>query len=385
MLQASLYTLGCKLNQFETAYLAHVFEDMGYKLVPFPLRADLYIINTCTVTAKSDHHSRNAVRKALRANPEGIVIVTGCSAQVNPDEFAKIPGVSLVIGNREKCRIPFFLDSLKKGEGVKVSVTEWIEKEIPISSLTINRFIDYTRAFIKVQEGCDAHCTYCIVPKARGPARSAVFEDIVNQVQELWEAGYQEIVMTGIHLGQYGNDMRPVRHLYELLERVLPDKGSQRLRLSSIEPNEFTPRLLNIIGNSSRLCPHFHIPLQSGSGSVLKRMGRQYTPQEYSDVIFRILNKAPLASIGADVMVGFPGESEEDFEKTYMLVERLPLAYLHVFSYSPRPGTPAALFSDQVDGSVKKARSQSLRRLGQKKKEAFRSGFLGKDLEGLVL
>ena len=385
MLQASLYTLGCKLNQFETAYMAHVLEDTGYMLVPFPSRADLYIINTCTVTAKSDHHSRNAVRKAIRANPEGSVVVTGCAAQVNPDKFAKIPGVSLVIGNREKSSITVFLESLKKGGVVKVRVTEWIEKEIPISPMTICRFMDYTRAFIKVQEGCDAHCTYCIVPKARGPGRSAAFEDIVKQVQELWGAGYKEIVITGIHLGQYGNDMRPVRHLYELLESVLPDKGFQRLRLSSIEPNEFTPRLLNIIGNASRLCPHYHIPLQSGSGSVLKRMGRQYTPREYSDLIFRILNKAPLASIGADVMAGFPGESERDFEKTYLLVERLPLAYLHVFSYSPRPGTPAALLSDQVDSSTKKARSKSLRDLGQRKKDAFRSGFLGKNLEGLVL
>ena len=385
MLEASLYTLGCKLNQFETAYMAHVLEGMGYRLLPFPSKADLYIINTCTVTAKSEHHSRNAVRKAVRANPKGIVIVTGCASQVNPDGFAKIPGVSLVIGNREKGQIPSFIDFLKKGEVARVPILNENGREVPIFPMAINRFMDYTRAFIKVQEGCDARCTYCIVPKARGPARSALLKDIAIQVEDLWETGYLEIVLTGIHLDQYGKDMRPERHLYELLERILPDKGLQRIRLSSIEPNEFTPRLLDIIGASSRLCPHFHVPLQSGSGSVLKRMRRQYTPQEYSDVILRIMDKAPFAAIGTDVMIGFPGESEEDFEKTYLLVERLPLAYLHVFSYSPRPGTPAALLPDQVDGSLKKVRSQRLRLLGQRKKEAFRSGFLAKDLEGLVL
>lgn len=385
MLRASLYTLGCKLNQFETAYMSHVFEGMGYRLVPFPSKADLYVINTCTVTAKSEHHSRNAVRKAVKSNPKGIVIVTGCASQVNPNEFAQIPGVSLVIGNQEKGCISSFMDYLKKGGNVRIHISDWSEKKIPIFSMAINRFMDYTRAFIKVQEGCDAHCTYCIVPRARGPARSAALEDIAGQVKELWGAGYLEIVLTGIHLGQYGKDITPRRHLYELLERLLPDKGLQRIRLSSIEPNEFTPRLLDFIGNSSHLCQHFHVPLQSGSGSVLRRMGRQYTSQDYSDVIYQILKKDSIAAIGADVMVGFPGEREEDFEMTCLLVERLPLAYLHIFSYSPRPGTPAALFPDQVDGAVKKARSQRLRRLGQRKKEAFRSRFLGKDLEGLVL
>jgi threonylcarbamoyladenosine tRNA methylthiotransferase MtaB len=358
---------------------------MGYMLVPFPSEADLYIINTCTVTSKSEHHSRNAVRKAIRVNPKGIVVVTGCAAQVNPEAFALIPGVNLVIGNEEKAQIRFFIDSFKKGGSVRISITDWSEKPLPIFPMAINRFIDYTRAFIKIQEGCDAHCTYCIVPKARGPARSAGMEDIISQVQDLWGAGYKEIVLTGIHLGQYGNDMRPKRHLYELLKQLLSDNGLNRLRLSSIEPNEFTPQLLRVIGTSSRLCPHFHVPLQSGSRSVLARMGRQYSPRDYSEVIYNILDKNPIASIGADVIVGFPGESEEDFEMTYLLLERLPLAYLHVFNYSPRPGTTAALLPNQLDGFVKKSRSQHLRRLGQKKKEAFRSRFLGKELEGLVL
>ncbi len=386
MLRASLFTLGCKLNQFETACIAHILEGSGYRLVPFPSEAELYLINTCTVTAKSERHSRNAARKAVRANPNGIVIVTGCAAQINPEGFAAISGVDLVLGNMEKCRISYFLDSLKKNKKAGINVTSWGGKKTPLLPMTIHRFVDYTRAFIKVQEGCDARCTYCIVPEARGPARSARIEDVVSQVEDLWVAGYREIVLTGIHLGQYGKDMRPGRNLHELLERIMPDSGAKkRLRLSSIESNEFTPPLLGLIADPSRICPHFHVPLQSGSEPVLRRMGRSYAPQDYTDVINSILEKSPLASIGADLMVGFPGEKEEDFEMTYRLVEHLPLAYLHVFSYSPRPGTPAALLPDHVDGGAKKARSLCLRLLGRRKKEAFRSRFSGKELEGLVL
>jgi threonylcarbamoyladenosine tRNA methylthiotransferase MtaB len=384
MLRASFFTLGCKLNQFETAYLAHFFESKGYQLVAFPSEAELYLINTCTVTGKSEHHSRNAVRKAIRTNPDAIVVVTGCGAQVNPESFAAIPGVDLVLGNIEKNRMPLLLELLKKGERARVHVTEWGSKPF-LSPMVINRFVDYTRAFIKIQEGCDARCTYCIVPEARGPARSIGFEEVLNQVRNLWGAGYREIVLTGIHLGQYGKDMQPRRHLHELLKGVLKDTGSNRLRMSSIEPNEFTPRLLECIGALSGLCPHFHVPLQSGSGKILRQMGRRYTPAGYRDVIHSILARRPDAAIGADVMVGFPGEDDEDFEKTCQLVAGLSLAYLHVFSYSPRPGTPAAGFQDQVDALVKKARSRRLRELGQQMKDAFRSRFIGMDLDALVL
>jgi threonylcarbamoyladenosine tRNA methylthiotransferase MtaB len=385
MLRASLCTLGCKLNQFETAYIAHRIEEWGYRLVPFPSEADLYLINTCAVTAKSEHHSRNAVRKAIRSNPKGVIMVTGCAAQVNPEMFAAISGVDWVLGNQEKASMSSFKDVFKKRKKAGIKVTSWVNDRISLFPMTIQRFAGYTRTFIKVQEGCDAQCTYCIVPKARGPARSAMMEDIVCQVENLWAAGYHEIVLTGIHLGRYGKDLQSQKHLYELLKRLLPDRGLNRLRLSSIEPNEFDPPLLDLLGSASRLCPHFHVPLQSGSEKILQRMGRSYTPKEYKDVISSILCKNPLTSVGADIMVGFPGETEEDFMMTYHLVEHLPLAYIHVFSYSPRPCTSAAYFPDQVNGSVKKARSQHLRRLGQQKKAAFRSSFIGKELEGLVL
>ncbi|MGA1844801.1 MAG: tRNA (N(6)-L-threonylcarbamoyladenosine(37)-C(2))-methylthiotransferase MtaB [bacterium] len=382
--RVSLHTLGCKLNQFETAYVAQWFEENGYTVVPFPSEAEVYVINTCTVTAKSEHHSRNAVRKAVRANPEGKVIVTGCAAQVNPQAFAAIPGVCAVIGNREKADCSIFT-GLSREERARVMVTCWGPEREPLAPMAIQRFAEYTRAFIKVQEGCDAHCAYCIVPRARGPARSAPMEHIAAQVEGLWRAGYREIVLTGIHLGRYGRDLRPQRYLHELLTLLLDNCGMNRLRLSSIEPNEFTPELLRLIGASSRVCPHFHIPLQSGSAGVLQRMGRGYSPGEYGEVVREILLGCPDAGIGADVMVGFPGESEEDFADTCRVVESLPLAYLHVFSYSPRPGTPAALMPCQVDGVVKKERSAHLRRIGREKRAAFRSRFLGRDLEALVL
>jgi len=385
MLRASLFTLGCKLNQFETAYMAHILEGLGYTLVPFPSEADLYLINTCTVTSKSEHHSRNAVRKAIRANPRGWVLVTGCAAQVNPEGFAAIPGVTLVIGNTEKAHLPEFIDSLKNRERPKIHISDWGKRRIPLAPMAISRFVDYTRAFIKVQEGCDARCTYCIVPEARGPARSAPMDDILRQADALWQAGYREIVLTGIHLGQYGKDMRPRRHLHELLEGLLTNIGWNRIRLSSIEPNEFSPELFKLMGTATRLCPHFHVPLQSGSGPVLRRMGRQYTPEEYRDVVCRIYEQNPSVAIGVDVMVGFPGETEKDFDRGVQFLESLPVAYLHVFSFSPRPGTPAARFPDPVDAWIKKARSRQMRLLGRQKRRVFRSRFIGKELEALVL
>jgi len=385
MFRASLHTLGCKLNQFETAYMAHWFEENGYALVPFPSEAEVYVINTCTVTAKSEHHSRNAVRKAVRANPEGMVIVTGCAAQVNPGGFAAIPGVCAVIGNREKADCSIFRCLPRRGEGARVMVSGWGAEREPLAPMAIQRFVEYTRAFVKVQEGCDARCAYCIVPSARGPARSAAMGHIAAQVEGLWGAGYREIVLTGIHLGRYGRDMHPQRHLHELLSLLLEGCGMNRLRLSSIEPNEFTPDLLRLIGPSSRVCPHFHIPMQSGSAGVLQRMGRGYSPGEYGEIVREILRRCPDAGIGADVMVGFPGETGEDFNQTCLLVESLPLAYLHVFSFSPRPGTPAATMPCQVDGVAKRERGRHLRRIGQEKRAAFRSRFLGREIEALVL
>ncbi|MBN2372999.1 tRNA (N(6)-L-threonylcarbamoyladenosine(37)-C(2))-methylthiotransferase MtaB [bacterium] len=385
MSKVSLFTLGCKLNQFETAYIADLFKDMGYEQAPFPSKADVYLINTCAVTSKSQKHSYQAVRRAIRGNPDGIVIVTGCAAQVDPNGFGSISGVDLVVGNREKAHILSFLDGLKKGEPLRVKVCGWGQKNIPLFPMSIKRFTDYTRSFIKVQEGCDAHCTYCIVPKARGPARSVPVDEVVSQVLTLWGSGYREIVLTGIHLGQYGKDLHPRNDLCGLLDRLLSDNRQNRLRLSSIESSEFSERLFDLIGSAPNLCPHFHVPLQSGSKRILERMGRPYTPEEYSDVIYRINQRNPLSAIGADVMTGFPGETGSDFEMTCRLIDTLPLAYLHVFSYSPRPGTLAELMPDQVDIQTKKERSLYLRRIGRIKRGMFRSRFIGKELKGLVL
>ncbi len=386
MPKASLHTLGCKLNQFETNYMASLLENMGYELARFPSVADVYLINTCTVTLKSETHSRQAVRRAIKQNPEGIIIVTGCAAQVNPEGFVSMHGVDLVLGNREKMALSLFLNKFQKGKCSRAEVSDYnIDKNMSLFPMLIERFSDYTRAFIKVQEGCDAHCTYCIVPKARGPARSIPIEMVAAQADLLWASGYKEIVLTGIHLGQYGKDMNPKKDLGELLNLLLVNIGKNRLRLSSIEPNEINKNILNCVGSSSRLCPHFHIPLQSGSEKILSRMGRSYTSDNYTDVIHDILRRNPMSSIGADVMVGFPGEDEEDFGMTCKLIEALPLAYLHVFSFSPRPGTPAASMSKQIDALEKKRRSLFLRKMGQCKKESFRYRFLNKEIEALVL
>jgi len=386
MLKAALYTLGCKLNQFETNFMIRHFEEMGYEIVRFPEFADVYLINTCAVTLKSETHSRHAVRKAARKNTNAMIIVTGCAAQVNPESFSAIPGVDLVLGNREKRNLPYYIKRLSEGYSNKIEVSEYTSGDsLPINHMVIDRFSDYTRAFIKVQEGCDAGCTYCIVPKARGPARSVSMEEIVRQADILWSTGYREIVLTGIHLGQYGKDFAPKSSLGELLDLLLKNIGKNRLRLSSIEPNEIDDKIQNHISLSQGLCPHFHIPLQSGSESILNMMGRRYTTGFYREVVHNIVANRPDASIGADIMVGFPGESEDDFKMTYNFLESLPLAYLHVFSFSPRPGTAAANMSNQVNGKVKRNRSLILRRLGQKKNMLFRSKFLNKELVALIL
>lgn len=387
MPRAALFTLGCKLNQFETNYMAHVLKNMGYHIVEFPLKAEVYVINTCAVTAKSERHSRYAVRRAIKGNSNGIVIVSGCASQANPQAFACIKGVNMIIGNRGKGDIGRFLkdiDKLKDIPGIEIDdFNEGVEPAL--APMQIENFSDYTRAFIKVQDGCSSCCTYCIVPKVRGPARSLPLSSVITQAGILWDMGYKEIVLTGIHLGQYGSDIGEECGLIDLLFRLLENTGHNRLRLSSMEPNEFTQEILDCIECDDRICPHLHIPLQSGSGKILNMMGRRYTPRFYAELIEALLKRRPLLAIGADVMVGFPGETQEDFDATCRLVNALPLAYLHVFSFSPRPGTVAKGLPGQVDENKKGERSKLLRIISQKKRIAFRKRCLNTELEALIL
>lgn len=366
-------SLGCKLNQFETEFTRENFLRAGYREVNFSQVSDIYLINTCSVTSKSDYHARQAIRRARRLSPSSFIIATGCYAQLNPSALAGI--ADLVLGNREKLDV---LHYLKEANGGGRVFTTPSSRFSAFQRMEINGFHGHTRAFIKVQDGCSTPCSFCIVPKARGRSRSAPVEDVLSQIESLSRAGYREVVLTGVNIGNLGGD------LIKLLQRVEGMESPQRIRISSIEPMDFTGELIEFVANSRKVCPHFHIPLQSGDKGILQAMNRRYDPSFYEALIRELASKIPQVGIGADVLVGFPGEGEEAFRNTYQLVERLPLTYLHVFSYSPREGTPAARFPNQVYPATKKERSLLMRRLGMEKWRRFREEFLGQTLEILV-
>lgn len=369
--RVAFFTLGCKLNQFETYDLERQFTDRGYSIRPFSAEADIYVVNTCTVTGKTDYRCRQALRKARRRNPAARVIAVGCYTQTRPGEVAGMPEVDLVLGNSEKGDIFSHLD----GEGeIKVGS---VSARQPAAFPEITRFGNHTRAFVKVQDGCDSRCSYCIVPLARGPNRSHPADQVINQVSRLAREGYREVVLTGVHLGTWGRDLSSKETLSSLLSRLTDLPGLDRLRLSSIEPTEFTDDLLDTLVSQPKICRHLHIPLQSGSARILKAMRRPYTPERYLDLARRLASLLPDLGLGADVIAGFPGEDEAGFEETVRLLEELPLSYLHVFPYSRRPGTSAADFPDQVHGEEKDRRSRQLRNLGREKADAFRRERLG--------
>jgi threonylcarbamoyladenosine tRNA methylthiotransferase MtaB len=384
-----LMTVGCKLNQYESEGIAEAFEDAGFEIVPFTATADVYVVNTCTVTGRSDYRSRQMLRRASRLNPSAVIVATGCYAQREPDAVASMPEVDLVVGNTAKHAISSLVaDRLARGgapprAAVRPEVLVPPHGDRGFEAFDISRFRAHTRAFLKIQDGCDRRCTYCAVPDARGPARGRPLDDVLDQAAKLAENGYREIVLTGVHIGSYGagGEGPP---LHELLEALEGTPGLARLRLGSIEPNELSPDLAATILRSPKVCNHLHVPLESGSDAVLARMGRAYTRGEYAEAVRRVTNHDPRAGLGADVMVGFPGESETDFADTVALIEELPFTYLHVFSFSPRAGTPAAAMADTVPGLEKKRRSQVLRALSRSKSLAFRRGLLGERLEVLV-
>jgi len=369
-------TLGCKVNQFETADMIEQFQAVGWQLVPFSAVADLYLINTCTVTSRSDAESRRLIRRARRTNPEARVVATGCYAQVAPDYLQSLPEVDLVLGNEEKrdiCKLA--------GQGVcQVTDLSTLKKNNP---LRLNSFAEHTRAFLQVQNGCEAGCSYCIVPTARGPSRSAAAGEILTAVIRLAAGGYQEVVLTGIHLGAYGLDLAPQSSLAELVRLLDGSAAIPRLRLGSIEPNELTDELLDLFCRSSCLCTHLHIPLQSGSDSVLQRMGRQYDTGFYCSRIESAARMLPDAFIAADLITGFPGETEQEFQETCHLLEALPLADLHVFPYSRRPGTRAALMDGHLHPAIIKDRAEQLRLLAARKRAAFQARFITSSLRVL--
>jgi len=363
-------TLGCKINQYETDLMRQDLLSKGNTIVPFDAEADVYIINTCSVTAKSDYQCRQVIRSAVRRGRGAKVVVTGCYAETRPEELKSIAGVELVIGNRDKATIP---DRIMKVASVS-------GREMPSTgSVPLKALQGRTRGFLKIQDGCDNRCSYCIVPLARGDSRSAELSDVVNEFELLVQAGCPEVVLTGIHIGTYGSDLRPVTSLTKLLATLISKRYRTRIRLSSIEPNEITPEMIGFLGQG--LCRHLHIPLQSGDDTILTAMKRNYTCAFYLELLEKISQQVPGIALGADVMVGFPGEGDKEFQNTLDLVERSPLTHLHVFSYSPRPGTPAAEMKLQVSEQVKKERSEKLRNLGKKKNFDFRKKCLGSKLK----
>jgi len=374
---AALATLGCKVNQCETACLEERLRGAGYRIVPFFSRADLYCVNTCAVTARAAGESRQLIRRARRQNPEARVVVTGCYAQIAPAEVACIPGLSLILGSTEKLALLDHLAGPVSAAAPTVRVGEPRTIGIP-QSLALSAFAGRTRAFLKIQDGCDAFCSYCIVPHARGRSRSIPAVPVLEQVKRFLAGGFQEIVLTGIHLGQWGRDLGPPWHLTSLIGDIFAQCPPPRLRLSSLEPGEISGDLLDRMASEPRLCPHLHVPLQSGDAAILGQMNRTYHPLFYRDLVHDAVTRIPGIAVGADVLIGFPGETDASFLNTYRLLESLPLAYLHVFPFSPRPGTPAALMEGRVPPPVIRTRSARLRQLDRAKRLAFMGRFLGR-------
>lgn len=372
----SVATLGCKVNQFETADMIQQLMAEDWQLVPFGSEAELYLINTCTVTARSDAESRRLIRRARRSSPQARIVATGCYAQVMPQDLHALPEVDLVLGNEEKHTI---MQHLVEG---KHQVTD-LSSLKGSGPLRLTSFAEHTRAFLQVQNGCEACCSYCIVPTARGPSRSADPEDVLQAVSRLAHNGFQEVVLTGIHLGAYGLDLTPLNSLAALVRMLDQHKAIPRLRLGSIEPNELTDELLALFCSSARLCPHLHIPLQSGSDSVLQRMGRQYDTAFYTSRIELAARMLPEAFVAADLIAGFPGETEQEFLETCRLIETLPLSDLHVFPYSRRPGTKADDMDGHLPPAVIKERAEQLRTLAAAKRATFQQRFITSKLQVL--
>ncbi len=378
--KVAFYTLGCKLNFAETSSVGLQFLKNGFEIEDFNSKADVYLINTCSVTDNADKECRRIVRRAMRNNPNAYIIVTGCYAQLRPGEVSSIPGVDLVLGSNEKFDVFDFARDFIKSD-VSCIYTAPVEGNSKFRAASSSDADSRTRAFLKVQDGCDFPCTYCTIPKARGASRSENPENVLIQAEQLIKEGYREIILTGVNVGDYGKNSE--FDLASLLKSLVRINGDFRIRISSIEPNLVTDEIITLVKNEEKLARHFHIPLQSGSTEILKLMKRRYNKNLYIDRVHKIAEEIPDAGIGADVISGFPGETEEHFAETYEFVDSLPLSYLHAFSYSERPGTPAIEYPGSVDPAERRNRTNRLRDLGEGKKLGFHSRFVNSNLRVL--
>jgi threonylcarbamoyladenosine tRNA methylthiotransferase MtaB len=366
----ALQTLGCKLNYSETSSIGRQFTDRGFAIKDFREAADVYVLNTCSVTESAERECRQIIRRALRQNPEAYIIVTGCYAQLRPDEIARIDGVDAVLGSNDKFKLFSLLENFNKREFACISVTpteNLTEFGIAHSTDADNR----TRAFLKIQDGCDYNCSFCTIPLARGSSRSLVINNVITGFRKLLDDGYKEIVLTGVNVGDYGKNNGT--NLYNLLSSLVQIDGEFRIRISSVEPNLLSDEIINLTAESEKLCDHFHIPLQSGSQKILKAMQRRYTVNDYENVIIKIKRYLPGAGIGVDVIAGFPGETEEDFIHTHNFIRDIPVSYLHVFTFSERPDTKAIALPGIVEHAERKRRTNILRILSEKKRKEFYS------------
>jgi len=381
--RAAFFTLGCKVNQYETEALKNIFRQKGYEIVDFSNKAEVYVINTCTVTHLSDRKSRQAIRRAHKNNPRGLVAVTGCYAQLAWEKIKEIPGVDLIVGTPGKKDLPELIQEAKgrRTSYPLVKVKE-LDEKITFEEMPLEK-VGRTRAFIKIEDGCEHFCSYCLVPYARGRVRSRKLEDLVEEVERLTASGTKEIVLTGVNLGAYGKDLGEEMSLAEVIKELERVPTLNRFRLSSLEPTDFTMELIEVLADSDKVCHHFHIPLQSGDDYILKRMNRFYSTDEYSKLISYLRYIMPGMALTTDVMVGFPGEGKESFRNTYRFVEEMAFSRLHVFKYSPRPGTGAYEFTDFLSPQEKDRRSKMLMDLGNRLAAEYSRTFLGKVAEVL--
>ncbi|MCZ7603551.1 MAG: tRNA (N(6)-L-threonylcarbamoyladenosine(37)-C(2))-methylthiotransferase MtaB [Melioribacteraceae bacterium] len=376
MKKVAFHTLGCKLNFSETSAISQKFLNNGFEIVDFNSPADVYVVNTCTVTDNADKECRQIVRRALRNNPDAFIAVTGCYAQLRAEEISQIDGVDVVLGSNEKFNIFDYANNFSKNELSCIYVSDTNELNEFHSSLSLEGN-ERTRAFFKIQDGCDYKCSFCTIPLARGKSRSMNPDEVIKEFKTLLDAGYKEIILTGVNVGDYGLNYN--MNLFNLLQRMLKVEGDYRIRISSIEPNLLDDNIIQLTRDNEKMAKHFHIPLQSGSKEILALMQRRYKKENYQELISKVVNTIPNVGIGVDVIVGFPGETDEHFRETYDFIKELPISYLHVFTYSERPNTKAIEMGGNIDISIRKKRNKMLRILSDKKRAEFNRSMIGEE------